>query len=765
MSPRTVRKTCNLCEACCGLLVDVDDGRVVRIRADEDDPLSRGHICPKAIALQEVQRDPARLRRPIRRSEAGWEEISWEEALDEVAENLARIQLRDGDDAVGMYLGNPGAHSFGTVATISLLRSALRSHNQYTASSCDQNPKHASSLYLFGNVFKIAVPDVDRTDFLLVIGANPVVSNGSLMTAPGIRRRLRELKERGGRLVVVDPRRTATAALADLHLFIRPGLDALLLAALVYVVLHEKALAGDEGARSAGSTVGGALADLVDGEAALRAALAAFAPEAVEERLGIPAQRIRDLAVEFLGAPRAACYARVGASLHPYATLTNWLVDVLNLVTGNLDRPGGVLHANPAVDLAALTSRMPGADKPAWTTRVRGAPSFNGEQPAACMAEEMLTPGPGRLRGMLTVAGNPVLSTPNGRRLDRAFEDLEYCASVDIYRNETTRHASIILPPTWSLESENYEIVFHLFAVHNSAKYSPPVLPREPGALHEWEILVELALRIAEKKTRRPPVRLALRALRRAKGFFHPTRVLDWMLRLGPYGDGFRPWRRGLRVRDLLAEPRGVDLGPLRPSLREWLEPRGLRLDLGHPVMTAELARLRAELGSPPCETSSLLLVGRRDVRTNNSWLHNVPLAVKGRDRCTLLMHPADAASRRLGSGDRVRIRSRVGQVVARLEVSDEMLAGVVSLPHGWGHDRPGMQIPLAEAHARVSLNDLTDEQRLEPVVGNAILNGLPVEVESAAMPPDESPEDSAAGSRSADSAAEPRSAGGGRPA
>ena len=734
MALRTVPKTCNLCEACCGLLIEVDGDRLVRIRADEDDPLSRGHICPKAIALEEVQRDPARLRRPVRRSEAGWEEISWEEALDDVASNLARIQLRDGDDAVGMYLGNPGAHGFGTVATLSLLRSALATRNQYTASSCDQNPKHAASRALFGNVFKIAVPDVDRTDFLLVIGANPVVSNGSLMTAPGIRRRLRALKARGGRLVVVDPRRTATAALADLHLFIRPGLDALLLAALVHVVLEH----GAGGEDTAGARVGGALADLVDGVDALREALAGFSPEAVEGRLGIPSAAIRDLARGFASAERAACYARVGVSLHPYATLTNWLVDVLNLVTGNLDRPGGVLHANPAVDLAALVERMPGAGKPDWKTRVRGAPSFNGEQPAACMAEEILEPGPGRLRGMLTVAGNPVLSTPNGRQLDRAFESLEYCAAVDIYRNETTRHAHVILPPTWSLENDNYEIVFHLFAVHNSAKYSPPVLERPAGALDEWEILVELALRIAEKKSGRPLVRLGLRGLRRSRRFFRPARVLDWMLRLGPYGDGFRPWRSGLRVRDLLAAPHGVDLGPLRPSLRAWLEPRRLRIDLAHPVMAGELVRLSlhgAELEARPPGSTSLQMIGRRDVRTNNSWLHNVPVAVKGRDRCTLLMHPADAARRALESGEPVRIRSRVGEVVARLEVSDEMMEGVVSLPHGWGHDRPGMQIPLAEAHARVSLNDLTDEQRLEPVVGNAILNGLPVEVESAHDP------------------------------
>ena len=719
MAPRETRpKTCNLCEAGCGLLIDVEDNRVVRIRADDDDPLSRGYMCAKAIALQEVQEDSDRLQRPVRRTPSGWEEISWEEALDEVASNLARIQLRDGNDAVGTYLGNPGAHNFGTVAYIIFLRKALETRNNYTASSCDQNPKHASSLYLFGNVFKIAIPDIDHTDFLLMLGANPVVSNGSLMTAPGIRRHLRELKERGGRLVVVDPRRTATAALADEHLFIRPGTDGLLLAALVRVVLEEKL--GRESH----------FQDLIDGLPGLRAALEPFTPEAVASRLGIPGERIRQLAREFAGAPRAVCYGRVGTSQHPFATLANWLVDVLNIVTGNLDRPGGALHTTPAVDLASLVEMIPDAGSRDWKTRVRGAPSFNGEQPSACMAEEILTPGPGQIRAMLTTAGNPVLSTPNGRELDRAFESLEYCAAIDIYRNETTRHANVILPPTWSLEHDNYEIVFHLFAIHNYAKYTPPVLVPEHGALREWEILIELGMRIAEKKAG-PLWRLAFRAARGMRGFFHTRRVLDWMIRLGPHGDGFRPWRRGLRVADLVAEPKGVDLGPLKPSLVAWLEARDGRVDLAHPKMIAELERLASEQIAAAPE-DGLLLIGRRDMRTNNSWLHNAPLTVKGRDRCTLIMHPEDAQERRLTSHEPVRIRSRVGEVVARLEVSEEIMPGVVSLPHGWGHrSQPGMQIKVAETNARVSINDLTDEQQIEPVVGNAILNGVPVEVEA----------------------------------
>ncbi len=722
----TVHRTCNLCEATCGLLVEVEGQRVVRIRADEADPFSRGHICAKAIALKQIQEDPDRLRRPVRRTADGWEEISWEVALDEVARNLARIQRRDGDDAVGIYLGNPAAHNFGTLMYVTFLFQALDTRNRYSASSLDQNPKHASSLFLFGNTFLIPIPDLDRTRFLLMLGANPMVSNGSLMTAPGFRRRIRELKERGGRFVVVDPRRTETAAIADEHFFLPPGRDAFLLAALIHVVLDEK--------------LGRAchFADRLDGVATLRTAVSAFSPEAVEERLRIPAARVRGLAREFAAAPSAVCYGRVGTSQNPYGTLANWLVDVLNIVTGNLDREGGAMFPTPAVDLPALI-RMRGGDGPAigWRTRVRGAPAFNGEQPAACMSEEMLTPGRGQIRAMLTSNGNPVLSTPNGRKLEEGFDALEYCAAIDIYRNETTRHANVILPPTWSLEHDNYEVLFHLFAVRNTAKYSEPVLAPEPGALHEWEIQLELALRIMELKSAWPHVRLALRALRRAKGFFHPKRVLDWMLRIGPYGDGFRPWRRGLRLADLIAEPKGRDLGPLEPRLNQILQTSSGRIDLAHPSMQAELRRLATELASPLAPASSdLLLIGRRDARSNNSWLHNAPLAVAGRNRCTLRMHPADAAERGLASGQLVRIRSRVGEVRAALEVSDELMRGVVSLPHGWGHHRPGTATRVAEAHAHVSANDLTDEQLLEPVVGNAVLNGVPVRVAAADSSP-----------------------------
>ncbi len=715
MTGRIVHKTCNLCEAMCGLRIAVEGGRVGRIEPDPDDPLSRGAICPKAIALREIQDDPDRLRRPVRRRGNDWEEVGWEEALDEAAERLAAIRRRDGHDAVGVYLGNPGAHSLGVLLAVTPLYRILGTRNRYAASSLDQNPKHAASILLFGNMLTIPIPDVDRTDFLLVIGANPVVSNGSLMSAPGIRRRLRALRERGGRLVVIDPRRTETARLADEHWFVRPGSDALLLAALVHTVLDEKlGHASPLDARC-------------HGRAALGEALAPFAPEAVASALGLEAGAVRALARAFAAAPSAVCYGRVGTCQHPFGTLNSWLIDVLNLVTGNLDRPGGAMFPTPAADLPGLLRWRGDAGHLArWATRVRGAPCFNGEAPTACLAEEITTEGPGRVRGFLSIAGNPVLSAPNGRALDAAFAQLEFYAAVDFYVNETTRHAHLILPPSWSLEHDNYELLFHGLAVHNTARFSPAAVEPEPDQRDDWEILTQLTLRVAERAEQTAWKRAALAVARRHL-VPSPRRLLDWMLRAGPHGDGFRPWRSGLRLADLEAHPSGIDLGPLEPRLEQLLMTEGGRIELAPVEMLDELRRLRGELraGSP----DALVLIGRREVRTNNSWLHNTRMATKGPERCTLQMHPDDAARLGLEQGERVRITSRVGSVEAPLQVSADLMPGVVSLPHGWGHRGEGLRMRVAAERPGVSCNDLVDDAALEPVVGNAIFNGVPVSV------------------------------------
>ncbi len=714
--PVIVHKTCNLCEAMCGLRIEVKGREVGRIEGDPEDPYSHGALCPKAVALGEIQHDPDRLTRPLRKRGGDWEEIGWEDALGETAERVAGLQRRHGDDAVALYIGNPSAHSLGILFGLTPFGMALGSRSRYSASSLDQNPKHASSLMLFGHWLHLPIPDVERTDFLLMLGANPVVSGGSLMSAPRFDDTIRRLHARGGRLVVVDPRRSETARMADEHWSLPPGADGWLLAALVHTVLEEKLGRGSPAAERA------------HGRAALAAAVAPFTPEAVHPAIGLPAARIRELARAFAAAPRAVCYGRVGTCQHPFGTLNSWLVDVLNLLTGNLDRPGGAMFPRPALDLAGLiTLRGDTGQLHTGRTRVRGAPIFNGDAPTACLAEEIATPGPGQVRGLLTVAGNPVLSAPNGPALARAMEGLDFQAAVDFYLNETTRHADLVLPPSWSLEHDNYEALFHGFAIRNTAKLSPAALEPAPGQPDDYEMLVDLALRLGARKGG-PLRRRALNLLRRRVPKLRT--LLDLGLRMGPHGDGFRPWRRGLRLRDLEAQPSGIDLGPLEPGLDRVLCTPDQRIDLAPEPMRAELARLAAELPAAPISPPGLRLIGRRDVRTCNSWLHNTRVGTKGRERCTLQMHPDDAAERGLLDRKVVRIVSRVGAVEAPLELSTDLRPGVVSLPHGWGHRGPGLRMALAEAHPGVSCNDLVDDAVLEPVVGNAVFNGVPVTIE-----------------------------------
>ncbi|MEV6520772.1 molybdopterin-dependent oxidoreductase [Longispora sp. NPDC051575] len=695
---------CNLCEAICGLRFTLRDGAIVDIRGDEDDPLSRGHLCPKALALPDVRDDPDRLRRPVRRTADGWEEISWEAALDEVARRLVEVRRAHGSDAVAVYLGNPNVHNYGSLTHGPLFLGQLRTRNRYSATSVDQLPHHLVSHWLYGHQFLLPVPDIDRTSFFLVLGANPVASNGSLMTVPDFRRRLTDLQGRGGRMVVVDPRRTETARVADEHHFIRPGTDAALLFALVREVF-EAGLASP--------------AAYVDGLDAVRAAVAEFTPERVAPVTGVPAGHIRRIARDFATADGAACYGRVGLSTQKHGVLSQWGVQLLNLVTGNLDRPGGTLLTRPAVDLVGrnLIGRGHYAK---WRSRVRGLPEFGGELPVAVLAEEILTPGDGQVRALVTSAGNPVLSTPNGGQLDRALAGLDFMVSVDFYLNETTRHADIILPPTVALEHDNYDIVFHALAVRDTARYSPAVFAPPADARHDWQIFGELGRRYRKKwggrRTWRD-LRLAVQSRLR------PDQLVALLLRTGPYRLSMRALRRA---------PHGVDLGPLKPSLPGALRTRDHRAHGAPPELLAALDAARPELLTP-LAAGELRLVGRRHLRSNNSWMHNAPRLAKGRPRHQLLMHPDDLAARGLADGQRVRIRSRVGAVETEVAATADMMPGVVSLPHGWGHDRSGTRLTVAAARPGVSLNDLTDDAEVDGVVGTAAFSGVVVTVEAAA--------------------------------
>ncbi|MGB0384762.1 MAG: molybdopterin oxidoreductase family protein [Ardenticatenaceae bacterium] len=729
MAMRTHYRTCNLCEAMCGLEIKVDGDEVLSIRGDRNDPFSRGHICPKAVALQDVYHDPNRLKYPVRRTESGWERIGWDEAFDEVVSGITAIQEKYGVNAVGAYLGNPNVHNFGSMLFGSPFLRALRSRNRFSATSVDQLPHHFAGYFMFGHQLLLPVPDIDRTDFFLILGANPLASNGSLMTAPGMVRRLRELQERGGKFVVVDPRRSETAEKADEHFFIRPGSDVLLLLGLLHTVYDEN-LANP-----------GRLAEFTDGLEEIQEIVADFSPEKVAPMTGIEATKIRQLAREFTAANSAVCYGRMGASTQPFGAVTQWLINVFNVVTGNLDRAGGAMFSLPAVDLVDITGNVfrSTGHYGVWYSRVRGLPEFNGELPVAALAEEILTEGAGQIKGMVTVAGNPVLSTPNGTQLEKGLAGLDFMVSIDIYINETTRHANIILPPTTGLETDNYDLIFHVFAVRNTAKYSPALFEPAEGTKHDWQILRELRLRLEEKankgnKGKKKSGRNKYDLTRRLS----PDKVVDVALRFGPYGAWGKEGQEdkpseGLKLSTLKKEVHGVDLGPLQPCLPERLFTPSKRIQLAPELLVADLERVKSTYFAPAHPNGSaqydLSLIGRRQLRSNNSWMHNSKRLVRGKERCTLLIHPTDADARHIRDGQQVTVQSRVGQLNITTQISDEIMPGVVSIPHGWGHHRPGIQLDTAQQHPGVSINDLTDDYALDELSGNAAFSGVPVKV------------------------------------
>ncbi len=702
MSKTLHYRACHLCEAICGLAIETesDEGGVPRIRSIKGDPqdsFSRGHVCPKAVALQDIQDDPDRLRQPLRRVGSEWQPIGWDEAFALVASRLGEIRERHGNDAVAVYQGNPSVHNYGLMTHSNYFLGLLKTRNRFSATSVDQLPHHLVSQQMYGHGLLIPIPDIDHTDFMLVLGGNPLASNGSIMTVPDVEKRLKALKARGGRLVVVDPRRSETAAIADRHLFIRPGQDAALLLGILNTLFEEN--------------LGRPTPLPVDGLERVREAVAVFDAESMSVRCGVPAESIRQLARDFAAAERAVCYGRMGVSTQAFGTLCQWLGQLINLVTGNLDRVGGALCTSPALDLVASTS---GGHFGRWRSRVSGLPEYGGELPVAALAEEILGEGEGQVRALVTVAGNPVLSTPNGRRLEQALDGLEFMLSIDLYINETTRYADLILPPTAPLEHDHYDTTFNVFAVRNVTRFNEAVLPRPEGALHDWEIFVGLARAFAARNG------LEL------KPTLEPQQMIDLGLRAGAYGD--RSEHR-LSLATLREHPHGIDLGPLRPNLAPRLKTVGQRIQAAPPLFVDDLQRFAAQ---PLPASDQLLLIGRRHVRSNNSWMHNYHRLVKGKPRHQLLMHPRDLEGRGLVDGQRVRVRSRVGSVEVEVAASSEMMPGVVSLPHGWGHARPGVQLAIARAQAGASANDLTDERHLDLLSGNAALNGLPVEVEAA---------------------------------
>ncbi|MCV7280818.1 molybdopterin-dependent oxidoreductase [Mycolicibacterium flavescens] len=735
----TALRICPFCEATCGLTLTIDDGRVTGARGDLDDVFSHGFICPKGASFAELDNDPDRLSAPLVRRDGVLTEVGWDEAFAAAAEGLQRVITEHGGASVGLYLGNPNAHTVAGGLYTPVLVKAVGTRQVYSASTLDQMPKHVALGLMFGSPVAFTVPDLDRTDYLVVIGANPLVSNGSLATAADFPGKLRALRKRGGRLVVIDPARTRTAALADRHLAPRPGTDAALLLAVVHVLFDEdlvdlKHLAGH-----------------VNGVEEVAALAADFSPDVVADHCGLPAEDIRTLAREIAAAPSAAVYGRIGTSTVEFGTLGSWLVDVVNILTGNLDRPGGAMF--PLSPIAPA----PRPPKPGrgfaigrWRSRVSGYPEALSEFPAAAFAEEIDTPGDGQIKAVITIAGNPVLSAPDGDRLDKALAGVEFMLSVDPYLNETTRHADVILPPPPPSRSAHFDLALNALAVRNNARYSPPALPLD-GRPDEAEILSRIALvfygvgvegdpalvdeqviaATLAKETADPQSPVAGRAvdelvamLTAGPGY---ERRLDMMLRLGAYGDAFGTRPDGLTLAKLKDAPHGVDLGPLRPRLAEVLRTPTGRVELAPHQLIDDAARLRDALGA---RSDGFVLIGRRHLRSNNSWMHNLPALAGGSNRCTLQIHPDDAAD--LGLTDTAVVKGPGGELLAPIELAPGMRRGVVSLPHGWGHDRDGTGQRLAAGQPGVNVNQLNDGGVLDPLSGTAVLNGIPVDIAPA---------------------------------
>lgn len=747
---RTAFRTCPLCEATCGLEITLrPDGsggeEVQRIRGDRRDVFSNGYICPKGSTLKQLHEDPDRLRSPMLKRNGEHVPVTWDEAWAVIDEQLTAVIDAHGRGGLAAYVGNPSAHSLSAMTFSRVLLTGLGTKHRFSASTVDQMPRHVASGHVFGSPVAISVPDLDRTDYLLILGANPYASNGSVCTAADFPGRIEAMRERGGKLVVVDPRLSRTAEEADEWLSISPGTDAVLLAAIANTLIVDGL--ADPGPH---------LIDHIAGIDDLGPALAPFTPELAAAATGIPAETIVRLAHELVGAPTAAVYGRIGTTTTEFGSTASWLIDVVNVLSGNLDRPGGSMFPTPVAG-GATTRGKPGSGRGFAVgrghSRVSGHPEVMGEYPVGVLAEEILTPGDGQIRALVTLAGNPVLSTPNSEQLSRALDRLDFMVSIDLYLNETTRHADVILPPPSQLQRSHYDLLLLQFAVRNVANYSPPVLPLDEGQPDEWEIIAKLTSiaqgagtgvdpSVADDAAIASLVNGAVKSEHScvsgraadeildelaASGRRGPDRMLDFMLRTGPFGDGFGAKPDGTSLDDLIANPHGRDFGALVSRVPEVLRTPSGKIELAPDVFLTDLRRLLG--ATDDLADRGLVLVGRRHLRSNNSWMHNIAVLVKGTPRCTLQVHPDDASSLGLVDGGAATVTSRVGSVHAPVEVTESIRQGVVSLPHGWGHDLPGAQLRIAAEYAGVNSNVLSDDAALDPLSGTSVLNGIPVEV------------------------------------
>ena len=701
MTIQTKYRTCNLCEALCGLEIETQDNQVVSIRGDKKDVFSKGHICPKAVALKDLHEDPNRLKYPMERKGDSWTRISWEDAFAKAAAGLYAIQKKHGPNALGIYQGNPSAHNIGTILFSPQFVRLIKTKNRYSATSVDQLAHHMAGEFMLGHMNLVPVPDINRTSYWFILGGNPLVSNGSLMTAPDVSGKLKAIQKRGGKVVVVDPRKTETANKADQHLFVKPATDIWLLLAMINLIIRKDKMKLDRVQQFI------ELEKIED----IKEAVRDITPEVASVITGIPAESIETLVDEFTAAESAVCYGRLGVSATEHGALSHWAINVINVLTGNFDSPGGAMLSSPAINLAQRKNKNKRLGR--WHSRVRKLPEYGGELPSSTIAEDILTPGEDQIKGFITSCGNPVLSVPNGRKIEEAFSSLDFMVSVDIFINETTKHANIILPPATGLETPHYGAPFHNLAVHNTAKYSPAAVEKEEGTKYDWEIFNGLVTAYNELLDN--PQEIQAFTLEQTLGFALMSST------------------QGITLSQLKDHPHGIDLGPLESKLPEGVLLDTKKMDILPKVYHDALRNLIDTIEDKRTD-KRLLLIGRRHLRSNNSWLHNSYRMVKGRERCTALIHPDDAKGQHIENGDVVTVTSRVGSIQILAELTDEMMPGAISIPHGWGHHRDGIQLDIAAAHAGVSINDIIDDELVDELCGVSVINATPVTIERASV-------------------------------
>ena len=693
-------RTCNLCEAMCGLEITYKEKEIISIVGDKKDPLSKGYICPKSLALKDLYEDQDRLKTPIKKTENGWEKISWTEAFDEVENQIKKIQEEYGNNAIATYQGNPNVHNFGSILYGGPFLKSLKTKQKYSATSADQLPHHIASLKMFGHQMLIPIPDIERTDYLLILGANPGASNGSLLTAPGFPQKIKSIQKRGGKVINIDPRFTETSKISTQHFYINPGKDALFLLSLLHVIF-------DHGVEEKTH-----LSDYLKGIEEVKEIVKEYSPQITAPIIGINSLEIEKIAKDFMYSKTSVCYGRMGVSTQEYGGVCQWLINVLNIVTNNMDKVGGAMFTKPAIDLVYMTGiqgKVGNFDR--YRSRVHNLPEYSGELPVATLADEILTEGDGQIKMFICTAGNPVLSTPNGKKLEKALEKLEFMVSIDIYLNETSKYADIILPSTNGLETSHYDLVFHQLAIRNTTKLSEILFEKNKNQKHDWQILNELTERITGKKNN-----------------LTPHMMLDNMFKFSPYKE------EKLSVKKLQENPNGIDLGALEPLLTKRIFTSDKKINLSPKIFIDDLKRLNKELLSSKDEEKTnypFALIGRRHLRSNNSWMHNSKLLMKGKNRCTVLMNSKDAISLSISDNQKIKLISNVGSIELPVEISDEIKEGVLSIPHGFGHNRKGTKIKLAEKNPGESINDLTDDFKIDKLTGNVNFSGTRVRVKA----------------------------------